>query len=267
MPEVSRTVVRKPIIGISFKMYLSPDKSQRYFEAFRKILGFLETIDVSAFVVPDFLEIGAAISAISYNGICGVGAQNCAVEDSGAFTGEVSPKSLHELGVSYVLLGHAERRTLYHETNEIVHAKVQAAIRNQLIPVICVGESRRTSDPQDAVAFIQLQINSALVNVDANTEVIIAYEPIWAIGQSKPAPNSYINHVCEGIRAQLNRQGRQSTARILYGGSAHPGLFRQLDPHCIDGLLTARFGHVVDNVVEMAQDISKTIYGIQDDEE
>jgi triosephosphate isomerase len=175
-----------------------------------------------------------------------VGAQNLFWEDRGAFTGEVSGVMLRELGCRYVEVGHAERRRLFGEGNEVVALKVAAALRNSLSPVICVGEPERSDVKQASVSCIaELEAALQYAPTDhAAGPIVVAYEPQWAIGASAPAPPEHIAHVCQELRRWVvasHAPGLQGS-RVIYGGSAGHGLLSRL-ADSVDGLVLGRFVH------------------------
>ena len=167
-----------------------------------------------------------------------LGAPNLAADDSGAQTGEVTGVMLVELGCRYVAVGHAERRRRFGETDDVVAAKIAAAFRHGLTPVLGVGENDHRTATQ-AISECIRQFNSALTlarRTDTGGRVVVAYEPIWAIGQASPAPDEHILAVIEGIR------GIAHGSSVIYGGSAQPGLLSQL-ARGVDGLFLGRFAH------------------------
>ena len=186
-----------------------------------------------------------------------VGAENVHFEKSGAFTGEISADMLKELGVKYVIIGHSERRQYFNETDEACGKKVQVALENGLRPILCVGESLTEREQDVTMEVIRKQIKIALQNVAVEDikKVVIAYEPIWAIGTGKVATTEQAEEVCGAIRACIKEVYDEATAeaiRIQYGGSVSaasaPELFAQPD---IDGglvggaSLKADFGKIV----------------------
>ena len=239
MPGPTRTTV-----AISLKMYFSAARALEYCEQLRTIATADEGIRSGAtelVVLPSFVSIPAAISALQGTAVH-VGAQDLAAEDRGAFTGEVSGRELAEIGCTHVEVGHAERRTLFGENDEIVAAKTTAAFRNGLVPVLCVGESS-AGDPAVAAEVCISQVLSALpsdVEDLAHRRVIVAYEPYWAIGAAQPAPADYVAAVCRHIRAAI--ADRLEDCAIVYGGSAGPGLLTALGS-AVDGLFLGRFAH------------------------
>lgn len=155
-----------------------------------------------------------------------VGAQNCSFEDSGAFTGELSPLALKEIGVDFLLIGHSERRELFHESDEQIRKKVQAVIKHQMIAVLCIGETLEQREAGKTKSVVIGQLKAALkdIKLQDSSQLIVAYEPIWAIGTGKTASAAEAQEVHAWIREELFSQF-QSVGRdigILYGGSVKP---------------------------------------------
>ncbi|HSK91484.1 MAG TPA: triose-phosphate isomerase [Euzebyales bacterium] len=173
----------------------------------------------------------------------GLGAQNCWYESEGAYTGEVSPPMLAKLNVGYVLCGHSERRQILRETDDVINRKVRAVLAHGMRPILCVGETDEQREAGEAEKVVATQLRAGLDGVDdaQATEVVVAYEPVWAIGTGKTALPSDANEMCGYVRSQLaERFGAQVAGdlRVQYGGSVKPGnvaeLMRQDD---IDGAL------------------------------
>jgi triosephosphate isomerase len=233
--------------GVSLKMYFGAEETLRWCRNIAKIArGHDAVINGAAeiFVLPSTPVI-AQVRDIFAETPISVGAQNLFWEDSGAYTGEVSAVMLRELGCRYVEVGHAERRRLFGETDHVVALKVAAALRNSLVPVICVGEAERCG-AEEASAFCITEIDTALqyAPVDRGlAPVVVAYEPQWAIGAPAPALPQHIRHVCQELRRWLALQAPElSGSRVIYGGSAGSGLLSRL-AHAVDGLFLGRFVH------------------------
>ncbi len=218
-------------IGVSLKMYFGHEHAQQWFAA---VAALPARPGVELFVIPSFLAIPAALHRFR-GGSVTVGAQDVFWEDSGAFTGEISAKELSEMGVGVVEVGHAERRRLFGETDEIVALKTAAALRNGIAPVLCVGEPERSPD---AAQYCIEQLRSALAGAPEG-RVIVAYEPVWAIGAAEPAPADYIRPITRALREEIGDRGI-----VIYGGSAGPGLLTSLGDD-VDGLFLGRFAHDV----------------------
>lgn len=230
------------LIGVSLKMYKSPPETLAYVRSLLPHADLANALQVTLFVCPDFLSLAQSSTLLSPTPIL-LGAQDCCDEDEGAFTGEVSPKHLAELGVALVVVGHAERRALYGETDEWIARKAAAAVRNGLVPVACIGEKQEGS-AAIAIDEIRPQLLSVLSAIPSTADVIFAYEPVWAIGKDTPASAAHVVAVSKALRTIAEEGGRSGKVSILYGGSAGPGTFEKLEDG-LDGLLLGRFGHDV----------------------
>ncbi len=149
-----------------------------------------------------------------------IGAQNCGAEDKGAFTGEISASMLREKSVSYVLIGHSERRTLFNETNNIIFKKVEAAIKSELTPIVCIGETLSEKEANKTLQVLDNQINGSVAKIEPHEQVIVAYEPVWAIGTGLTPDENEIKEAHLYIKTKLN-QHFNADIPILYGGSAN----------------------------------------------
>lgn len=221
-------------------MYLGYYRSLGWMESIRQEVLARPALAgaVQTFVAPSFPVLESAQRIFSGTGVT-VGAQNCSAGD-GALTGEVSAGLLAELGVGLVEIGHAERRSLFGEDDAAVARKVTAALAAGLTPLLCIGEPERSS-VSHAAEFCRAQVESALPGGAGTDVVILAYEPVWAIGAPAPAPTDYVNDVVSRLREQLSPGSGEPGARIIYGGSAGPGLLPRLE--AIDGLFLGRFAH------------------------
>ena len=230
-------------IGVSTKMYLGYQASLRWLSEVRSVVdqrpGLAGNPPVRVFVIPSFPVLEPAARILAGSPVL-LGAQNCAWGD-GALTGEVSPGMLAELGVSLVEIGHAERRRLFAEDDAVVARKVRAAVDHSLTPLLCIGEPDRL-DAGAAAAFCVGQVRAA-ADGDAGllSHLVLAYEPVWAIGAQEPAPPHHVNAVLARIRAELG-----PGLPLIYGGSAGPGLLPQLP--AADGLFLGRFAHDAANL-------------------
>ena len=178
---------------------------------------------VEAAVFPPFTDLRSVQTLLDADGLSLVlGAQDLSAHDSGAYTGEVSGASLAKLDVHYVLVGHSERRTLHAEDDTVVATKVAAAHRNGLVPVICVGETADDLETHGPSAVPVAQLRASLAEVPATAEIVVAYEPVWAIGSGKAATAEQAEQVCAALRealVELVGADRAAATRILYGGS------------------------------------------------
>jgi triosephosphate isomerase len=228
------------LIGCSSKSYFSLSDARHWAEIVRpKLLadgGDGVYLCVPYPLVPLFTEAFAGTAA-------DVGVQDVSQFGFGAYTGEVTAELLAEMGVRYVMLGHPERRRYLHETDELVAKKTMRAVNAGIVPVLIVGESSRDDDPRP---IIQAQCDSSLGGLPAGAEVLLAYEPAWAIGQPEPAPASHISKVVAILRDVLS--GFEAETRIVYGGSAGLGTFSDIaaaspDPAGTpDGIFLGRAG-------------------------
>jgi len=244
-------------IGVSLKMYLGHAETLQWATDVAVALRESEAVRtgrVTFFAAPSFVCIKGLSTAFLGTG-GEVGAQDLSAADSGAFTGEVSGRELKEVGVTFAEVGHAERRRLFGETDEIVAAKVAAALRNGLTPVLCVGESWTHRD--DATTFCLDQIESALHEAPEG-RLVVAYEPVWAIGKAEPAPADHIRHVCEALKTRFRNMPGREGSHVIYGGSARPGMLRELGGS-VDGLFLGRFAHDPNAVRSILQEASSLI--------
>ena len=182
---------------------------------------------VEIVVAPPFTALDAVRAVLGANSHIGLGAQNMHWETQGAFTGEVSGPMLRDLGCTYVIIGHSERRTLFGERDEAIHRKVLSALANGLRPILCVGESldQREGGQTEAVVTGQLDAGLAEVNTEQLDAVTIAYEPVWAIGTGRAATTEQAVAVHRAIRARVAQRWKPDAAariRVLYGGSVTP---------------------------------------------
>ena len=229
-------------IGVSLKMYFGHARALDWIDAVASLARSHHAIvdgSVELFVSPSYLVVPQAVLKLEGTGVL-VGAQDLATADSGAFTGEVSGTELAEVGARVVEVGHAERRSLFGETDAIVAAKTAAALRNGLAPVLCIGETERT-EPAIAAGQCLAQLTSAIEGADPG-RLVVAYEPVWAIGAAHPADPAYIRAVCADLRAAVALLPGRAGSVVIYGGSAGPGLLASLGDD-VDGLFLGRFAH------------------------
>ncbi|KAI0148821.1 triosephosphate isomerase [Xylariaceae sp. FL1272] len=261
---------RRRLVGVSTKMYFTFSRTLSYTQ---DLLSFLSRLspstlstlkEIDIFIIPDHISLVSVQSLLTSPSPLSIllGAQDAHSSDFGAFTGEVSPFVLSEVGCRILELGHAERRRLFGETDESASLKAAAAARNGMIPLICVGEKikppstagSRSEGDEDlnidaSMPEIRAQVDAVLAAVPPDADVILAYEPVWAIGAAAPASASYVVGVTKAMRQFESVTKRSGTTRILYGGSAGPGLFEKLKDG-VDGLFLGRFAHDVDSFVK-----------------
>ncbi len=215
---------RKPIIAGNWKMNKTPDEAVALIKALIPLVKDNDRVDIV--VCPPFVGLAAAKEALAGSNIA-LGAQNMHFEESGAYTGEVSPGMLKALGVEYVILGHSERRQYFGETDEGVNKKVKAALKAGIKPIVCVGETLEERESGITSEVVCRQTKLALLGLSAMEAagVIIAYEPIWAIGTGKTATAEDANETIRAIRGAVREVYGSDTAdaiRIQYGGSMKP---------------------------------------------
>lgn len=239
---------RRRLVGVSTKMYFSAARTASYLTSLLDLLAQhqqqpdLSSLDI--FFIPDLLTVApsASLLAASNGTPILLGAQDCAPHAHGPYTGEVSPAVLAELGVRFVELGHAERRILFGETDADVAAKAKAVVDCGMVPLVCVGEVERGGGVDEAVEAVMAQVRGVLEAVGDEAEVVLAYEPVWAIGAEAPAGVEHVVGVVGRVRGSAEVVGRKGGVRIVYGGSAGPGLFGRLGGE-VDGLFLGRFAH------------------------
>jgi len=212
--------VRKPIIAGNWKMNLDPDSA---FELMDDMLEQLDVIEgVEIVICPPFTSIETFADMFDGTSLF-LGAQNMFWSDQGAYTGEISPLMLKDR-CDYVILGHSERRKYFHETDEDVRRKVEAALKHDLLPILCVGENLEQYEAGETSQVVHLQVTAAIEDLPAElvSSIVIAYEPVWAIGTGKPATgegaNTVIGEIRDIVRA-LHGDMVADEVRILYGGS------------------------------------------------
>lgn len=185
--------------------------------------------NVDIVVCPPAIDIKSVYTVIDFDKTnIAIGAQNVHWEESGAFTGEISIPMIKEAGCEYCIVGHSERREMFNETDTTVNQKVKALIEAGIAPIVCVGESLSMRDSGDYGAFIVAQVRAALAGLDESDmkSVVVAYEPIWAIGTGRTATPEQAEEVCGAIRATLKDmfgEGVAESCRVLYGGSMNVG--------------------------------------------
>ncbi len=214
--------MRKKIIAGNWKMNKTPKEALELVDLLKSKVD-TDKSDV-VFCVP-FVDLIPVAEALKGTNIA-VGAQNMHFQNSGAYTGEVSADMLLDIGVKYVIIGHSERRQYFNETDETVNKKVLKAIEKGLIPIVCVGESLEQREKNVTVDFVRIQVKSAFKDVTSEQAkgVVLAYEPIWAIGTGITATSEQAEEVCAAIRktvAEIYDQSVADEIRIQYGGSVN----------------------------------------------
>jgi triosephosphate isomerase len=252
-------------IGVSLKTYFGHAQAAAWFaEVARRVSeDFPVTAgDVRLFVIPTYLQISAALEAFAGTPVA-IGAQDVSAFPPGAFTGEVTAAELAEFGVTYAEVGHAERRRLFGETDEVVAAKAAAALDAGIVPVLCIGEADRLAAADAATATVA-QLHADLEDAPVGP-VVVAYEPVWAIGAPEPAPAHHITTVTRALRTALDADPVRTGSSVIYGGSAGPGLLTQLGDD-VDGLFLGRFAHDPDALVAVLDEASALAHRLLSEE-
>lgn len=231
---------RRPLIAGNWKMHKTVPETLAYIEAFKPLVAGVDDRDIM--LAPPFTALDAAQRALEGTNIA-LGAQNCHWEEEGAFTGEVSPRMLADLGVTYVIIGHSERRHIFGETDEMIRRKVEAALRHELVPILCIGERLEEREAGKTLSVLERQLKEGLKGLSASDlrDLVVAYEPVWAIGTGKTATPEQAEEAhafCRKLLAGMFGEEFAERTRILYGGSVKPenvvGLMARPD---IDGAL------------------------------
>lgn len=222
--------VRTPIIAGNWKMNMNPEQTAEFVKAVKDKLP--KATEVEAVIAAPAVDLPVLLENAKGSELK-VAAENCYFEDEGAFTGETSPKVLKEMGVDYVIIGHSERRDYFHETDEDINKKAHAIFNNGMTPIVCCGESLETREAGKAEEWVQAQVKAALKDLTAEqvSNLVIAYEPIWAIGTGKTATSDQAEEICAVVRktvADLYDQDVADKVRIQYGGSVKPANVKEL---------------------------------------
>ncbi|MEW9094371.1 MAG: triose-phosphate isomerase [Clostridiaceae bacterium] len=231
--------MRKPIIAGNWKMHNTVEEAVKLVEELKPLV---KEAECEVIVCPTFICLSEVKKVIKDSNIK-LGAQNMYFEDKGAFTGEVSPTMLKALGIDYVVIGHSERRQYFNETDETVNKKVKKAFENDIIPILCVGESlhERENGITEEVIGRQIKLDLSGLTASQVENLVIAYEPIWAIGTGKTATSEQANETIGYIRSIVEKlYGNEVSekVRIQYGGSVKSSTIKEqmAMPH-IDGAL------------------------------
>ncbi len=227
-------MTRTPLISGNWKMNLN------HFEALKLVqeLSYqiteddVDVVDIS--IHPPFTDLRTVQTVLEADRLpFHLGAQHCHFEDSGAFTGEVSPAMLAKMNVSYVIAGHSERREVFGETDEMINAKVKAILKYEMVPILCVGETLEERDAGEAEAKVSAQIEAGLDGISSEhvAALVIAYEPIWAIGTGRTASADDAQAMCALVRSKVRAASGDEAAdavRVQYGGSVKPTNAKEL---------------------------------------
>ena len=233
--------MRKNIVAGNWKMNKTVSEGVELAKELTTLLSEVPS-DVKLIIAPPFTNLVPVKDVISKT-VIGLSAQNCADHESGAYTGEVSAKMVASTGAEYVILGHSERREYYHETGEILKEKISLALENGLSPIFCVGENLEQREKGDHFKVVEQEIKEVLYTLtpEQMKNVIVAYEPIWAIGTGKTATNAQAEEIHAHIRKVLAEKFGElaDEISILYGGSCKPSNAKELfaNPDVDGGLI------------------------------
>lgn len=278
----SYPILPEKLLLISLKMYFTPDQTLTYLRDLlnptNEIVHPANKDKLLLALIPDFLTIWPCAQILkeyetnlttTTTGTPNstppflLGAQDCFWESQGAYTGEVSPSSIRALGCTIVELGHAERRAIFNETDNQTARKAAATCAQHMVPLVCIGEVTApgpiaSQAVGQAVTECAVLVRAVLAAIPDDAPVIFAYEPVWAIGQPKPAGVDHVAAVVQGIRAVIG--SRSGTARVLYGGSAGPGLWGAGGlGRAVDGMFLGRFAHQIEGVREVVREVEETL--------
>ena len=234
--------MRTPLIAGNFKMFKTVSETVSYLEELRALVTAAHLVGVDIVIAPPFTSLAAASDA-ARGSVVGVAAQNLHWEREGALTGEISAGMIHGTGARLVIVGHSERRTLFGETNDTVNKKTHAAIAGGLVPMVCIGETLEQRDRNETMAVLDRQIKEGLDRITGEqlSRMVLAYEPVWAIGTGRNATPAQAGEAHFHIRQRLKQWFGLDAAercRVLYGGSVKPDNIAKLiaEPD-VDGAL------------------------------
>jgi len=255
--------MRKTIIAGNWKMYKTLKEGQELVVALRRELYKIEDMDIV--VCPPYTLLAYLADALETSNIL-MGAQDVFWEEEGAFTGEISPKMLQDTGTKYVIIGHSERRQYFGETNETVNKKINAALKYGLLPIVCVGETLAEREKDLTFKVLDNQLQNSLKEISAEDilKIVIAYEPVWAIGTGKTATSAQAQEVHKYIRDLLKKMYNKDIAdvvRIQYGGSVKTdNIIELMQQPDVDGALVGGASLKIESfadIVKKASEIKK----------
>ena len=250
--------MRKPFIAGNWKMNKTVQEAKDFVNALPTLP---DTKEVESVICAPAIQLDALVTLVNDGKAQGlqIGAQNAYFEDNGAFTGETSPAALADLGVKYVVIGHSERREIFKETDEDINKKAHAVFNHGMTPIICVGETDEERESGKANEVVGNQVKKAVEGLSEEQlqQVVIAYEPIWAIGTGKSSTSEDANEMCAFVRetvAELSSQTVADATRIQYGGSVKPNNIKEyMAQSDIDGALVGGASLKVDDFVQLLE--------------
>lgn len=245
--------MRKPIIAGNWKMHYTVEEAVK---VAKELKGLVKGASADVVICAPFIQLPALVAELKGSNVK-VGAQNMHFEEKGAYTGEISPGMLEALGVDYVVIGHSERRQYFNETDGDINKKLKKAFKHSLTPILCVGESLEQRESGTTEEVIRAQVVKDLegLSADEAKEVVIAYEPIWAIGTGKTATSEQANETIAAIRkmvADIFGAEIADAVRIQYGGSVKPSTIKeQMAMSDIDGALVGGASLLADDFAKI----------------
>ena len=248
--------MRRPIITGNWKMNNNSAESVELVSQLRKMISGVKEVEVV--VAPPYTALGFVATAIKGSTIA-LSSQNIFWEEKGAFTGEISPSMLKDIGCQYAIIGHSERRQYFGETNETVNKRLKAALDASLTPIVCIGETLEEREADKTLSVIEKQVKEGFAGISSGEmeKIVIAYEPVWAIGTGKtatPEQAQEIHQFIRGMLAQVFDEGVAEGIRILYGGSVKPDNVDQLmSQKDIDGALVGGASLKADSFARIVQ--------------
>jgi triosephosphate isomerase len=215
--------LRKPLIAGNWKMYKTVAEAV---ETARELVQCTASVNVDVMIAPPFTALAPVAEVVKGTSVA-LGAQNLFWKNEGAYTGEISPAMLSDIGCQYAIIGHSERRQYFGDTDESVNEKIRAALAHQLIPVFCVGETETQREAQETFSVLDKQVTKGLegFSAEALSGLVLAYEPVWAIGTGKTATIDQVQEVHAFLRSLIEKRFDNllaKTVKILYGGSVKP---------------------------------------------
>lgn len=247
--------MRTPFIAGNWKMNKTISEGEQFLDSLKNLPAEDE---VESAICAPFIHLPSLVDKAKDLNI-GIGAENAHEEDSGAFTGEVSVAMLQDLGVDFIIIGHSERREHFNETDETVNKKTLATLKNNIVPIVCVGETDAERVEGRHIERVESQVEKALSEVSAADakKVVIAYEPIWAIGTGKSATSDDANEMCGAVRkkiASLYSDDVADKVRVQYGGSVKPANIREyMEREHIDGALVGGASLEAESFLELLE--------------
>ena len=244
-----------PIVAGNWKMNKTPSEGKIFSEKMVEKLGSKSSVDV--IICPPFTGLSSLVTSTKFH----IGAQNCHFEGSGAFTGEISTSMLLNCNVEYVILGHSERRAIFHEKNNDIGQKVAKVLSDGMKPILCIGETIDELNDGLAKETVQRQLQLGLNNINSFNNVVIAYEPVWAIGTGLTASVEKVSEIHSFIRTtlkELSSKSESNNVPIIYGGSVNSDNADELiNANAVNGFLIGGASLDVDKFVEIINIVDK----------